>query len=148
MISIREATSADTKRVCRLFATQLHREPNESLVEAALVDAPSALAFEGEALVGFLYCGYMAPDVMEIMNILVSDSARQRGTGTMMLRFIEQRMPRQISALMLANSTLYPEAEGGKLPATSFYLRNGYSIIADTGATRIFWKSLDSLGDN
>lgn len=143
VISIREATDRDTEAVCQLFEVQLRRRPNESLIEAALLDAPSALAFDEGRLVGFLYCGYMAPDVMEVMNILVADTARQSGIGTMMLRYIEQKMPPEISALMLANSTLYPEIQGGKLPATAFYLRNGYSIVAETEFTRIFWKKLD-----
>ena len=142
MISIREATGTDTEQICQLFEAQLHRRPNASLIQAALLEAPSALAFDEENLVGFLYCSYMAPDVMEIMNILVADTARQSGIGTLMLKSIETKMPTEISALMLANSTLYPDVAGGKRSPTSFYLRNGYSIIAETGPTRIFWKKL------
>lgn len=142
VISIRTATGEDTEQVCRLFEAQLLRPPNASLIKTALIEAPSALAFDGETLVGFLYCGFMAPDVVEVMNILVADDARQSGVGSMMLMSIERNMPSTVVALMLVNSMLYPDVKGGKLSATSFYLKNGYSVIAETGATRVFWKNL------
>ncbi|MBT1003963.1 GNAT family N-acetyltransferase [Paenarthrobacter sp. DKR-5] len=138
MINLRRATQADTSLVCELFEEQLHRTPNQGLISEALGNAPSALAFSNDKLVGFVYCAYMAPDIMEIMNILVTDTERANGVGTRMLEFVEEEMPPQVVSMMLANSSLYPDVKGGKLPATSFYIRNGYTVIADTGKTRIF----------
>lgn len=141
-MTLRRGTEADAPAVCALLATQLLRDPDLNLVAQRLSDAPSALAFDGDALVGFAYCGAWAPDIMELLNILVADTHRSRGLGSRLLGVVEGEMPSGVRGILLENSDLHGTALGGKRPATSFYLANGYSAIADTGATRVFWKGL------
>lgn len=123
-----------------LFSTALHREPNRPLILEALRSYPSAVATrEDGEIVGFAYCGYMAPDMLELMNITVHANYRSSGIGTRMLRHVEKEVFQKYSAMMLTNSIAY-EGDGRKRSASSFYLRNGYAVIASTGATTMYWK--------
>lgn len=137
--TVRPGSPEDLDGIAALFLDQLGRAPNVGLIEEALRTFPSAVAVSGEGAAGFAYCGYMAPDLVEIMNITVHAGLRSAGTGTAMLRLLEAQLADRTKAVMLTNSVLY---EVGKRPATSFYLRNGYTIVASTGATNMFWKDL------
>ena len=140
-VVLRTGTINDIPDICRLFTEQLFREPNLPLIEDALRSYPSVVAYVGEKLVGFAYCGYMAPDLIELMNITIHSDYRSRGLGTEILEFLDAEAVKKYAAIMLTNSTLY-SADGHKKPATNFYLRNGYELVASTGGTNMFWKLL------
>jgi ribosomal protein S18 acetylase RimI-like enzyme len=140
--TIRKGSLDDMTDIFGLFKTQLLREPNGPLVDDALRSYPSAVAFQGQNLVGFAYCGYMAPDLLELMNITIHSDHRSVGLGTQILDFLHDEVVKQYAAIMLTNSLLY-STDGSKKPATNFYLRNGYQLVASTGSTNMFWKLLD-----
>jgi N-acetylglutamate synthase-like GNAT family acetyltransferase len=136
---VRPGSSDDLGAIAELFREQLGREPDKRLIEEALRRFPSAVAVHAGRVVGFAYCGYMAPDLVELMNITVHARLRSAGVGTAMLELLESLLAPKTKAVMLTNSSLYSE---GKRSATGFYLRSGYRLVATTGATNMFWKEL------
>jgi N-acetylglutamate synthase-like GNAT family acetyltransferase len=136
---VRPGSVHDLPGIADLFKEQLGREPNLQLIEEALGSFPSAVAVSEGRVVAFAYCGYMAPDLVELMNITVHAGLRSSGVGTAMLQMVESLLAPETRAVMLTNSTLYSD---GKRPATEFYLRNGYALVASTGSTNMFWKEL------
>jgi ribosomal protein S18 acetylase RimI-like enzyme len=136
--TIRAGTSNDAERVMEAFSLFLQRIGNPAYIHNSLSDYPSALAFAGEDLVGFAYCGFMAPDLIEIANIALHPDYRSSGLGSRLLDFLEKEASKTYSAIMLTNSDLY----SGKRNASNFYLRNGYRLLAGTGETNLFWKDL------
>lgn len=139
--TIRKGEYSDIAEITHLFREQLLREPNESLIIDALRSYPSVMAYHGDKLVGFAYCGYMAPDLLELMNITVHSDHRATGVGSLMLNCLHSDIAKNYAAVMLTNSILY-SADGKKRAATNFYLRNGYQLVASTGSTNMFWKLL------
>lgn len=131
--------------IMSLFKDQLRRNPNEALIADALQNYPSIVAYAGDSkegtIVGFAYCGYMAPDLLELMNITVHADYRSTGVGSLMLRTLEDQLRKDYTAIMLTNSILYSD-DGSKKPVTDFYLRNDYQLVATTGETNMFWKLL------
>lgn len=143
-IAVRDATTGDIPGIASLFTQQLNRVPNTTLIEDAVANYPSAVAVGTDGkTIGFAYCGYMAPDLLELMNITVHSEYRSSGLGTRILQHVEAKVFEERAALMLTNSALYT-GDGEKRSASNFYLRNGYSIVASTGATNLFWKSVAS----
>lgn len=138
---IRKGEYSDISDIAELFREQLFREPNDSLIIDALRSYPSVVAYHENKLVGFAYCGYMAPDLLELMNITVHSDHRSAGIGTRILDELHTQVAKKYAALMLTNSTLY-SADGSKKAATNFYIRNGYQLVASTGSTNMFWRLL------
>lgn len=139
--TIRKGEYSDIADIARLFKEQLFRSPNESLIIDALRSYPSIVVhLEGE-LIGFAYCGYMAPDLLELMNITVHSDYRAAGVGSLILNHLHAEIAKDYSAIMLTNSVLY-STDSTKRAATNFYLRNGYQLVASTGSTNMFWKLL------
>lgn len=138
---IRKGKHSDIADIADLFREQLFREPNDSLIIDALRSYPSVVVYYENRIVGFAYCGYMAPDLLELMNITVHSDHRSTGVGTRILDELHNQVAKNYSALMLTNSILY-SADDTKKPATNFYLRNGYQLVASTGSTNVFWKLL------
>lgn len=139
--NIRKGEYTDIRDVLGLFSEQLFRDPDETLVFDALHSYPSVVAYHEGKLIGFAYCGYMAPDLLELMNITVHSDYRSTGVGTEILNALHIDVAKNYAAIMLTNSVLY-SADGGKKAATNFYIRNGYQLVASTGATNMFWKLL------
>lgn len=138
---IRNGEYRDIADIAHLFKEQLFREPNDSLIVDALRAYPSVVSYYEDKLVGFAYCGYMAPDLLELMNITVHSDHRAAGVGSFMLSHLHSEVSKEYAAIMVTNSILYP-ANSNKRAATNFYLRNGYQLVASTGSTNMFWKLL------
>lgn len=138
---IRKGEYSDIADIAHLFREQLFREPNDSLIVDALRAYPSVVAYAEDKLVGFAYCGYMAPDLLELMNITVHADHRAAGVGSLILSHLHSEVAKEYAAMMLTNSILY-SADSNKRAATNFYLRNGYQLVASTGSTNMFWKLL------
>ena len=139
--TIRKGEYSDILDIAELFREQLFREPNDSLIIDALRSYPSVVSYHENKLIGFAYCGYMAPDLLELMNITVHADHRSSGVGTQLLDVLHSEVAKNYAAIMLTNSILY-SADGIKKAATNFYLRSGYQLVASTGATDMFWKLL------
>ena len=142
-ITVRSGNVEDLPGIESLFLNALHREPNSRLIADALNDYPSTVASHSTGtIIGFAYCGYMSPDLLELMNITVHSDHRSTGVGTRTLNHIESSVFENYEAIMLTNSVAYKD-DGTKRSASNFYLRNGYTLIASTGATNMFWKAKD-----
>jgi hypothetical protein len=46
----------------------------------------------------------------------------------------------EYKAIMVTSGKVY-EVDGEQRSSSSFYERNGYTVVASTGATDLFWKS-------
>lgn len=139
--AIRKGNTNDLPAIITLFKEQLLRDPNEQLITDALRSYPSVVVHHHNEIVGFAYCGYMAPDLLELMNITVHTKHRASGVGSLMLQNLHAQAVSNYAAIMLTNSVLYT-TDSKKRAATNFYLRNGYELVASTGSTNMFWKLL------
>lgn len=143
-LSFRSANLEDVSAIIELFEQELQRKANHAYIYEAVSNYPSALAFDDNFLIGFTYCGYMAPDVLELANIVVAKAYREQNIGTDLLKYTERLASVQAQAILLTNSSLYG-SQNGKRNAENFYLRNGYTQIRMTEATNFYWKSLVNL---
>lgn len=138
ILHIRKGTESDATNVSEAFQMFLGRTGDISYIKNSLTKYPSALAFKNEKLIGFAYCGFMSPDLIELANIALHPQERNAGIGTKLLQFIEDEASKNYDAILLTNSELYE----GKRNASNFYTRNRYRLVAGTGQTNLFWKDL------
>lgn len=143
-LSFRTAALDDVSAIIALFEKELQRQANHTYIHEAVLNHPSALAFDDDVLIGFTYCGYMAPDVLELANILVAKEYRNHSIGMDLLKYTEQLASIKAQAILLTNSALYG-TQNGKRNAENFYLNNGYTQIRMTDSTNFYWKSLTNL---
>lgn len=143
-ITIRPANENDIELIEQAFQEFLGRVGNPAYIRDAVKDYPSALLFHNDDLIGFSYCGFMAPDVLEIANISLHPNWRGQGLGSRLLVFLENEVANKYDAVLLTNSDLYKD----KRNATNFYLANGYTLAAGTSQTNLFWKSLKRSEDS
>ena len=139
----RAACENDIPLIISLFRHELLREPNVSNLLDCILEYPSAVAFseDGSQLLGFLYCGEFAPDVLEILNILVDSSMQSQGIGSLLLRQMETTLDSgTFNGIILCNSSLFPPMRSPFKDGTSFYEKNGFILAASTTDTRIFYK--------
>lgn len=142
-LMVRRATEGDVEAICSLFERELLRAANIDSVTRAVSSLPSAVALDGEKLVGFCYLGEFAPDVFEVFNILVDSNYQSRGLGSAMLdRISLESQSEGASGLILSNSSAYGETLQGFRFADSFYRGNGFSLIAETPLTKVFYRDL------
>lgn len=137
-LHIRRGTEIDAEKVSEAFQMFLGRPGDVSYIRNALDKYPSALAFKGGRLIGFAYCGFMSPDLIELANIALHPDARNAGFGSKILHFLEEEASKNYDAILLTNSDLYE----GKRNASNFYTRNRYRLVAGTDKTNLFWKDL------
>lgn len=142
-LTIRTAAESDISTIEIAFREFLGRAANVAYITEAVKNYPSALIFHYDMLIGFSYCGFMAPDVLEIANIALHPQWRNSGIGSDLLAFLEAEIAKEYKAVLLTNSNLY----AGKRNAANFYLTNGYSLVAGTCETNLFWKNLSHPDD-
>lgn len=140
-IVVRSGEPFDWDIIINGFRVILGREPNAAYIREVTQKYPSVVALDRERLIGFAYCGFMSPDVLELANIALHAHYRNSGVGSQMLSRLEAEVSKNYNALMLTNSTLYGNV-AGKREATNFYLKNGYKLVACTENTNLFWKDL------
>lgn len=107
-----------------------------SFVSQCIETYPSAIARTQDTLVGFAYTKRFAPDILEIENIYVAASYRNKTVGHALLQLIESEASNHYKGLIPINSSLYVR------PATAFYIKNGYSLVFQTGDSNVFAKNL------
>jgi GNAT superfamily N-acetyltransferase len=93
-------------------------------------------------MVAFVFTVDFAPDLLELANIFVVPEHQSKGLGTRLMDAAEEAATEAgFSWMMLVNSMLVP-ATYEKRAATDFYTRRGYSIILDSGPSKVFAKQL------
>jgi N-acetylglutamate synthase-like GNAT family acetyltransferase len=125
-----------------LFKKNLARDPKLSVMKDCIDSAPSQVAIVDGEVVGFVYSHMVAPDTLELVNILVAEDRRDSGIGGNLLERLEREAFAQgYKAVILFNSLLYSSA-GIKRAATPFYSRHGYDYLRLTNDTVLCWKLL------
>jgi ribosomal protein S18 acetylase RimI-like enzyme len=140
-ITVRDGTTGDLSGITGLMVQRSTRMPNTYLIEDALTDFPSAVAVaDSGKTVGYILCGYMSPDLIELRSIMVHADYRASGLGTHLLKHVEESVFEEYKAIMVTSGKVY-EVDGEQRSSSTFYERNGYTVVASTGATDLFWKS-------
>ena len=125
-----------------LFTKNLVRDPKLSLMKDCIDSAPSQVAVVDGEVVGFAYSRMIAPDALELVNILVAEDWRDAGIGGNLLEKLEREALAQgYKTVVLFNSLLHSSI-GIKRTAIPFYLRHGYDHMQLTSETAFCWKSL------
>lgn len=137
---MRPACPADLLAIEQLYFPYSGRHINVPRITEALENYPSVVAYRDDVLLGFSYCFRFAPDIVELANIFVRNDTRSSGLGTEMLQFVLSRIIDPFRAIIAVNSDLYSTSEEKRRP-DSFYLKNGFRIMASTGPSKVFWWS-------
>lgn len=138
------ATAEDVDEIAALYEDELRRPADRGRLTDLIAGHPAAVT-RGEAgrLTGFCYCERWAPDVIEVLNILVDPCEQSRGAGASMLALVEAESARLgFAAVVAVNSSLYPPMRHEFRDGTAFYTRNGYRLAFQTAATNVFVKDL------
>ena len=101
---------------------------------------PATVAVLNGDIIGFVYSGRFAPDVLELMNIFVDQSYRNKHLGGRLLAHFEEKAFNGYKGIILVNSALY-HANEEKKSAKSFYLRNNYKLLMSTTDSFVFGKT-------
>lgn len=126
-----------------LFFAETGRKLSSQRIQQQVRDYPSLCAIDDRGLVlGFIYSGRFAPDILELMNLYIRNSDRSQGWGSQLIKTFEANVLKdgQYRAIILVNSCLY-ESQTTDRPATDFYLKHGYSLCLNTGDSRVFSKT-------
>jgi GNAT superfamily N-acetyltransferase len=74
--------------------------------------------------------------------MLVLPECRRRGLGRVLVRHFEDTAGRNWKLSVVFNTDLL-EADCEKPPATRFWVACGYTVVADTGGTRLLTKTFE-----
>ena len=94
------------------------------------------------AVVGYVATARFAPEVLEVITLLVASGYRSYGIGRHLLDAVEQEARRDdYEGVLVSNSDLHPTREP-KWSAERFYIRSGFDPIVRTTHTVVLFKSL------
>jgi len=141
-LRLRRGEVDDAAGISALHVRETMRSCDPKWVAGHLRDYPSVVAHDGGRLVGFAYASQFAPDILEILNILVASDYRGKGIGSRLIRAIEESTAGCFGAILLVNSMLYT-GPPDKRPATAFYRRLGYNCVLSTDSSNLFAKVLN-----
>lgn len=130
-------------QIIELFEAETGRTLSKEKIKELIKTYPSMLLLFGSCVVGFVYSGRLAPDILELMNIYISKQHQNKCYGRILLEKIELEAKKEYNAIVAINSLLYTDED--KRLATNFYLRNGYELVFNTQNTNIFAKAIVDL---
>lgn len=141
-MKIRKAKLADSIAISELY-NGVELDDSVEYFRKVIDSYPAFVALDGGRIVGFAVCDKFAPDIIELVNIYVSQDYRNQKIGSKLLQRIESGSSKteQYSEIIAVNSDLYKRPEV-KLPATNFYLRAGYKLILETKDKKSICKEL------
>jgi GNAT superfamily N-acetyltransferase len=102
---------------------------------------PCVIAKNDVNLIGFAFTSRFAPNILEVLNIFVSEDFRRKNIGTMILKKLEEQAFKITDAIILVNSILYRSNKKKRL-ADKFYLKNGYKEVFHMSGTKIWLKPI------
>jgi GNAT superfamily N-acetyltransferase len=142
-LTLRAGSAADAAAIEALALAELERSPPLGRLTHVLARFPSVVAHEGDEMRGFVFGVALAPDILEMGNLLVAEPYRNAGLGTRLMEAFEDAARGRYRAIIAANSTLWSIAGGEKRPAVSLYERHGYRPIYSTPDSVVMIKELD-----
>ncbi|MEM7598600.1 MAG: GNAT family N-acetyltransferase [Pseudomonadota bacterium] len=101
---------------------------------------PAWSVWDGDRALGFYYTLRFAQDVLKLTHIYVSPEARHQGVGSAMLQHVFDVMGPPYASVIAVNSALFQTREA-KTDPEPFYTRHGFTTIAQTEHSKVFWKS-------
>lgn len=142
-IDVALAGPGDVDDIVALRVAVLGWDPRAGYVAAAITDGHAVVARErhSRTLVGFRYQHALTGDTLGDGLMLVVPAWRRRGVGSALVEHFEATAPSCWALSVVVNTDLVAAASP-KPPATSFWVACGYTLVADTGATRVLVKSL------
>ncbi|HHC7268977.1 TPA: GNAT family N-acetyltransferase [Vibrio parahaemolyticus] len=141
MLIIRPAKINDAVEVCQIIKLETNKDFSVSKLEEILLSNPSSIAEIDGKIAGFCYTSKFAPDILEILNIIVRSEHRNIGIGEKLIKHVEDKSKSIYNSIILVNSMLY-ETVKPKKSAERFYCKLGYSAIHRTKNTIIFIKTI------
>lgn len=138
---IRPVVISDLELIADFVHDQLERPQSPRDLMPYVAEYPACLAAKDDRIVGFAYCGPFGPDILELRNLVVDRNSRREGIGSRLVAALEDLAGPEVAGIVLVNSDLYP-GHDTELDARSFYEANGYVLIFNTGASRVFAKRL------
>lgn len=144
-IELRPGGPHDVEDVALLIERENHpRVGDREKIARRLEGLPSVVAIHHGELVAFIHCRRMAPDVVELSNMVVAARLRRRGIGRAMVAMIEERLHAGgFRAAVFVNSRLHAGTTDERAAAArAFWLARGYTIVFATSGTAVFAKVL------
>lgn len=141
-VDVYQAGPKDLGAIEDLIRQELGREPNKKYISDCIATDVSMVAYMGDRLIGFLYCQEFSPDIIEIANLLISKNMQRLGVGARLVDSFEKAAIGKYNGVILLNSSLYDNDIDHFVSAAGFYLKCGYSLVAETRHTKIFYKEL------
>lgn len=143
LVDIRVATAADVEGIGELFESLYGKDADRDEIQTRLLRGHAVVAMVNQHLIGYRLQTRLGPELLGDGSILVLEELQGRGLGAALVEFFEKSVPDIWKLSLVINSDLY--ATRRKKPdATSFWLRCGYRLVANSGATRVFVKELGS----
>ena len=141
---IRPAIEDDADAIHVLAEDELGRCPAKARLRAIVSQYPSLVLQSGDKVVGFVYGTQMAPDIIELGNMLVAEQFRNQGLGSDLLTAFEELSRSTYTCVVLANSDLWSVKREPKISAVPFYERAGYAPILTTSHSTVLAKWIRS----
>lgn len=144
-VELRPGTPHDAEAVALLIERENHpRVGDRERIARRLEALPSVVAIEGGELVAFIHCRRMAPDIVELSNMVVAARLRRRGLGRAMVTMLERALADQgFRAAVFVNSRLHVGTTDERAAtARAFWLARGYTIVFATAGSAVFAKVL------
>lgn len=139
---VRPATGGDVDAIAALRVSVLGWDRRDRYVRAAITHGHATVAHTsaGEP-VGFRYQHALTPDTLGDGLLLVTPPWRGRGVGRALVTSFEATADVRWALSVVLNTDLLVAATD-KPPATGFWVRMGYQLVAQTPGTRLLVKSL------
>lgn len=139
--TIRKAGPDDLEVFKRLVQEETGLTPNPLMLDR-LTNYPSVAAEVEGVVIGLVYTVKFTQDILQMAQILVVPEYRNKGIGEKLVQHLESIVEEPYVSMIVTNTDTYPSQREKKKPATAFYLRNEYHIIAETDDSRVFYKVL------
>jgi GNAT superfamily N-acetyltransferase len=140
-LGLRPGTTADAEAIRSLQVRELGRDLVAERARGLIQDFPSVVLDEDDELAGFAYSVELAPDILQLANLLIARRLRGAGLGAAILSELERVASPRYASIIAVNSSLYApfarEADAG-----GFYAAAGYELVHETSRSRIFAKAL------
>ena len=144
-VRLRPGTPHDAEAIALLIERENRpRVGDRERIARRLEALPSVVAVEGAELVAFIHCRRMAPDIVELSNMVVAAHLRRRGVGRAMVAMLETALAEHgFRAAVFVNSRLHlGTTDERATTARAFWLARGYTIVFATAGSAVFAKVL------
>jgi len=140
---IRRASQSDADLIFHLAEEELGRCPSRARLREIVSRYPALVVEISSGIIGFAYGTQMAPDILELGNMLVAKDFRKRGIGSALLIAFEEVARENYDCIVLSNSDLWPVRRPPKISAVPFYEKAGYETILTTSESTILAKRIN-----